>query len=331
MVSPDGRLIAYLGYDDRGKGYEQADLYVMNLDGSGARADRARPRPRHRASSTGPRTAARSIVTYEEDGSVTVSRDRPRRPVTPIADGLGGAGLDRPYTGGELQRRAQRRDRLHHRQRRRARPTSRSPSGGKPRQLTRLNDRPVAAKSLGAAAQARRSPRPTAPSRRLDDHSRRAISRRHSAYPLILEIHGGPYAAYGPHFSTDDQLYAAAGYAVLYTNPRGSTGYGQAFADRIDKAYPGNDYDDLMAAVDAAIASGIADPDNLFVTGGSGGGVLTAWIVGKTDRFRAAAAQKPVINWTSLALTTDGASFFGRYWSAACRGRIPRAIGHTRR
>jgi dipeptidyl aminopeptidase/acylaminoacyl peptidase len=132
--------------------------------------------------------------------------------------------------------------------------------------------------------------------------------------PLILEIHGGPYASYGPQFATDMQLYAAAGYAVLYTNPRGSTGYGQAFADAIDNSYPDSDTADLMSAVDAAIAAGIADPENLFVTGGSGGGVLTSWLIGKSDRFRAAATQKPVINWTSMALTADGVPFFARYW-----------------
>jgi dipeptidyl aminopeptidase/acylaminoacyl peptidase len=95
-------------------------------------------------------------------------------------------------------------------------------------------------------------------------------------YPLILEIHGGPYASYGPVFSTDDQLYAAAGYLVLYTNPRGSTSYGEQFANFILHDYPSHDYDDLISAVDAAIATGAADPDQLFVTGGSGGGVLTA-------------------------------------------------------
>ena len=101
---------------------------------------------------------------------------------------------------------------------------------------------------------------------------------------------------------------------MLYTNPRGSTSYGQAFADQIEKDYPGHDYDDLMSAVDAAIATGHVDPDNLFVTGGSGGGVLTAWIVGKTDRFRAAATQKPVIELASFALTTDFAAGFSPGW-----------------
>ena len=132
--------------------------------------------------------------------------------------------------------------------------------------------------------------------------------------PLILEIHGGPFAAYGPHFSTDNQLYAAAGYAVLSANPRGSTSYGESFAQEIDKAYPGQDYDDLMSIVDRAVEIGVANPDRLFVTGGSGGGVLTSWIVGKTDRFRAAATQKPVINWVTQALTADGTGYFGLYW-----------------
>ena len=146
--------------------------------------------------------------------------------------------------------------------------------------------------------------------------------------PLILEIHGGPYAAYGPHFSTDYQLYAAAGYAVLYTNPRGSTGYGQAFADGIDKTYPGSNFDDLMAAVDAAIANGVADPDNLFVTGGSGGGILTAWIIGKTNRFKAAASQKPVINWASMALTSDGTAVLRAILDGrAAVGELPELLG----
>ncbi len=139
---------------------------------------------------------------------------------------------------------------------------------------------------------------------------------RSKKYPLILEIHGGPYSAYGPTFATDMQLYASAGYVVLYTNPRGSTSYGEEFANFIQHAYPGDDYDDLMSGVDAAIAEGYVDADRLYVTGGSGGGILTAWIVGKTHRFKAAAAQKPVINWTSLVLTTDAATFMPKYWFA---------------
>jgi acylaminoacyl-peptidase len=129
-------------------------------------------------------------------------------------------------------------------------------------------------------------------------------------HPLILEIHGGPYTSYAAEFSAEIQLYAAAGYVVLYTNPRGSTSYGTKFSREIYKAYPGQDYDDLMSGVDEVISRGYIDADNLFVTGGSGGGVLTAWIVGKTNRFRAAVVAKPVINWYAFTLTSDIGSFF---------------------
>jgi acylaminoacyl-peptidase len=133
-------------------------------------------------------------------------------------------------------------------------------------------------------------------------------------YPLILEIHGGPFANYGDRFSAEVQLYAAAGYVVLYTNPRGSTSYGEEFGNLIHHAYPSQDYDDLISGVDAVIAKGYVDENNLFVTGGSGGGVLSAWIVGKTDRFRAAVVAKPVINWYSFVLTSDNISFYWQYW-----------------
>ena len=136
------------------------------------------------------------------------------------------------------------------------------------------------------------------------------------SYPLILEIHGGPFAAYGPHFSSEVQLYAAAGYVVVYVNPRGSTSYGADFANEIHHAYPGGDFDDLMSAVDHAIEEGVADEGRLFVTGGSGGGILTAWIITHTNRFRAAVSAKPVINWYSFVLTADNAAFFQRYWFA---------------
>ena len=133
-------------------------------------------------------------------------------------------------------------------------------------------------------------------------------------YPLVLEIHGGPFANYGPRFSAEVQLYAAAGNVVLYTNPRGSTSYGQEFGNLIHHAYPGRDYDDLMSGVDAVMERGYVDGDRLYVTGGSGGGVLTAWIVGTTDRFRAAVVQKPVINWASFVLHADATPFFHKYW-----------------
>jgi acylaminoacyl-peptidase len=133
-------------------------------------------------------------------------------------------------------------------------------------------------------------------------------------YPLILEIHGGPFANYGGRFSVEMQLYAAAGYVVVYVNPRGSTSYGDAFTAFIDQNYPSQDFDDLISGVDAVVARGYVDPRRLYVTGGSGGGILSSWIIGKTDRFQAAAVIKPVINWYSFALTSDHYNFFARYW-----------------
>jgi dipeptidyl aminopeptidase/acylaminoacyl peptidase len=132
-------------------------------------------------------------------------------------------------------------------------------------------------------------------------------------YPLLLWIHGGPWAMYSVRFNWAWQNFAAKGYAVLYMNPRGSTGYGQDFVNGIQFSYPGKDFDDLMAAVDAAIAKGFIDTRNLFVCGGSGGGVLTAWIVGHTDRFCAAVSMRPVINWHSFVGTTDGASWYRQF------------------
>ena len=132
-------------------------------------------------------------------------------------------------------------------------------------------------------------------------------------YPMVLWIHGGPWSMYSVAFSWSFQNFAANGYAVLFTNPRGSTGYGQDFVNGIQYSYPGKDYDDLMAGVDAAIAKGYIDEKNLFVCGGSGGGVLTAWIVGHTDRFTAAVSMRPVINWHSFVGTTDGASWYYQF------------------
>ena len=132
-------------------------------------------------------------------------------------------------------------------------------------------------------------------------------------YPMVLWIHGGPWSMYSVGFNWAFQNFSAKGYGLLYLNPRGSTGYGQEFVNGIQYSYPGKDYDDLMAGVDAAIAKGWIDDKNLFVCGGSGGGVLTAWIVGHTDRFAGAVSMRPVINWHSFVGTTDGPSWYDQF------------------
>jgi dipeptidyl aminopeptidase/acylaminoacyl peptidase len=310
-ISPKGDRIAYVGYADRHRGYENARLYIMDRDGKNSRSitdgfDR---------SVEGPRWAAdgRSLfVKYEDHGVSKLARVSLDGHVQDLAAGMTGSEMDRPYTGGEY---------------------SASPSGvlafaqggpdepgdvavmrnGAVKRLTHLNEDLFLGKTLGkvthftVASSADQLPIDawmiTPPG---FDPAKK--------YPLILEIHGGPYSAYGPQFASEFQLYASAGYVVVYANPRGSTSYGFDFADKINYNYPDKDYDDLMSVVDATVAKGFVDPNNLFVTGGSGGGLLTAWIVGKTNRFKAAVAQKPVINWTSEVLTVDMYTFMAQNW-----------------
>jgi len=310
-ISPDGRLIAYTGFDDtRHRGYENERLYVMDRDGGNRRL----LTPNLDRSVSGAQWApdGRSLyVRYDDHGVGKVARVTLDGRIETVAQGLSGAELDRPYTGGQFSV-----------GRGLVAFTQGSPDepgdiavarGGKISRLTHLNADLFAGKTLAKVA-----PLPV-----VSAYDQAPIDAwivtppdfdPSKKYPLILEIHGGPFAAYGPQFSTDDQLYAAAGYVVVYSNPRGSTSYGDAFANQIDRNYPSHDYDDLMSVVDAALAKGFVDPNRLYVTGGSGGGALTAWIVGKTHRFAAAAAQKPVIDWTSEVLTVDGYTFMAKYW-----------------
>jgi dipeptidyl aminopeptidase/acylaminoacyl peptidase len=124
-------------------------------------------------------------------------------------------------------------------------------------------------------------------------------------YPLILQIHGGPHAAYGNTFTHEFQWMAAKGYVVLYTNPRGSSNYGQDFGNSIQFNYPGDDYKDLMAGVDAVLKKGYIDESRMGVTGGSGGGLLTNWVVTQTNRFKAAVSQRDISDWSNFWYTAD--------------------------
>ncbi|MFD1949848.1 prolyl oligopeptidase family serine peptidase [Sphingomonas arantia] len=309
-VSPDGARIAWLGFDDKRRSYENTQLYIGDRNAGGARSltaslDRGIEDAVWAADGRG------LYADYDDHGRRRIARIALDGRMTPLVDNVAGGGLDRPYTGGEFS--VSRGGTIAYTGGDAGAPADVWVySGGKPRRLTQLNAVLTGTKALAPV----RKIAVTAPDGRPIDAwiatpAGHVPGRR---LPLILEIHGGPNSAYGPSFATDVQLYAAAGYAVLWTNPRGSTSYGAEFANLIDKNYPSADYDDLIAAVDAAIADGTADPQNLFVTGGSGGGVLTAWIVGKTDRFKAAATQKPVINWVSEALTMDNTLFTSRYW-----------------
>jgi dipeptidyl aminopeptidase/acylaminoacyl peptidase len=313
VFSPDGKRIAFLGYEDSGRMYHVARLSVMDADGSGAREVMAD----FTEDVLDPRWAAdgRSLTFLHDERGVrkvsSVTLEGRRRE---LATSLGGTDLGRPYTSGSYS--VARTGAIATTVNSPTRPADVAVvAGGAARTLTHLNEDLLATKALGALQELTWE----------SSYDGREIQgwlftppgfdpvRK---YPLILEIHGGPYAAYGPNYSTEVLRYAAAGYVVLFANPRGSTSYGEAFTNGIHHAYPGRDYDDLMTGVDAAIEQGFVDEKNLFVTGGSGGGVLTAWIVGKTDRFRAAVSAKPIINFTSMALTSDFPNGFVPYWFA---------------
>jgi dipeptidyl aminopeptidase/acylaminoacyl peptidase len=124
-------------------------------------------------------------------------------------------------------------------------------------------------------------------------------------YPLVLQIHGGPHTAYGNTFTHEFQWMAAKGYVVVYTNPRGSSNYGQEFGNIIQFAYPGDDYKDLMTGVDQVLKNGYIDENRLGVTGGSGGGLLTNWVVTQTSRFKAAVSQRDISDWANFWYTAD--------------------------
>lgn len=303
-VSPDGRQIAYLGYDDRVRTYQVTRLYVKDADGTGKRLvteslDRSVSNPVWSPDGRG------VFFQYTDEGNTKVAHVTLGGEVTVLASDLGGTSYGRPYAGGSFSVAENGRFAFTQaRPERLADVAMGSRDGTRVERVTALNDDLFGHKTLGKVEELwwessfdkRRiqgwvmTPPDFDPSRK---------------YPLVLEIHGGPISNYGDRFSTEMQLYASAGYVVLYANPRGSTGYGEEFGDLLYHNYPGEDYDDLMSGVDAVIARGYTDEQNLFVTGGSAGGIMTAWIVGKTSRFRAAVAAKPITNWYSKVLTAD--------------------------
>jgi acylaminoacyl-peptidase len=313
VISPDGTQIAWLGFDDRRQGYQVTRLSVMTRDGSGKRllsgdVDRSLASPRWSADGQS------LLVQYDDFGTTKIGRVTLDGEFSEQVAGVGGVTIGRPYASGSytIAETGAIAFTMTHPDRP-ADVAVLTEDGNRPLPLTQLNQDLLGHKRLGDVSEFR--VRTSVDDREIQGWIVRPPDFDPSLkYPLILEIHGGPFANYGPRFSAEMQLYAAAGYVVLYVNPRGSTGYGEEFGNLIHHAYPGDDFHDLMSAVDAILAEGDIDEDNLFVTGGSGGGVLTAWIVGHTDRFRAAVAAKPVINWYSFVLTADAYNFFHEYW-----------------
>ena len=312
MLSPNGKKIAYVGNLDNAKSNQITELYVMDRDGSNVK--RLTPKlDRSVGDVSWAKNGKGLYFSYDDMGKKHVAYVSLSGKISTKTDNLGGLSLGRPYTSGHYD--VTPKGNIVYTQSVGDRPADLAVvnSRGKVTQLTDLNSDVFDHKTLN-------KPELMELKSSVDGRDLQAWivtppdfdpSKK---YPLILEIHGGPHTAYGPEFSTEVQLFAAAGYVVVYGNPRGSTSQGAEFANLIDKNYPSEDYNDLMDMVDGVIKKGYVDESNLFVTGGSGGGVLTAWIIGKTDRFKASVVAKPVINWASMIGTSDIYTFMAKYW-----------------
>ena len=300
VPSPDGKLIAYTGYDSTDATWKDAILYVMDADGSNPRAlteklDRAPSGMIWAPDGTG------IYFTAENEGSRNLfftSIKGDVRAVTKGAHVLTTSDINRNFMAVGIATSSQKPNDI-------VTFDVRTPAI---RQLTDVNGDVLAGKQLASTEEIWYTS--------VDGFKIQGWIVKPpdfdatKKYPLMLEIHGGPHSMYNVGFSFARQDHVANGYVMLYTNPRGSTGYGSAFGNAIKNAYPGKDYNDLMAGVDSVINRGYVDTNRLYVYGCSGGGVLTSWIVGHTDRFAAASANCPVTNWLSFVGTTDGSSWY---------------------
>ncbi len=312
-ISPDGKSIAYLGNDENYDGYQVTHLYVMTRTGSSSKCvtckfDRDVENINWSDDGKG------IYFQYNTEGNTRIAISDLNGKITDLAKDIGGLSIGRPYSGGQYSVSENGIFAFTHSTPDHPADLATGDSKSKKiNRLTRLNDDLFSHKKLGEVEEIWYES--SFDKRKIQGWICKPPNFDPSKkYPLILEIHGGPFANYGDRFSAEVQLFAAAGYVVLYTNPRGSTSYGKEFGNLIHHNYPSQDYDDLISGVDAVIKKGYIDEDNLMVTGGSGGGVLTSWIVGKTDRFRAAVVAKPVINWYSFVLYADNPAFFYKYW-----------------
>ncbi|HEX9165414.1 MAG TPA: S9 family peptidase [Gemmatimonadales bacterium] len=308
-VSPDGRRIAFAGYEYTKQTYRAADLYLMNADGSGITLlsgafDRAPAQVEWATDNSG------VYFTAENEGSMNLHFAPVGGGVRPVTTGTHMLALGSVTRAGVAVATRS----TYHKPPDVVRINLRKPS--EITQLTFVNDDLLANRRLGEVEEFWY--RSSGDARIQGWIVRPPDYDPAKKYPLLLEIHGGPHGMYSVGFDPLFQWMAARGYVVLYTNPRGSTGYGTAFGNAINHAYPSVDYDDLMAGVDTLLARGLVDPARMYVAGCSGGGVLSSWVIGHTSRFAGAAVRCPVTNWLSFTGQTDVplfvANFFEKPW-----------------
>ena len=295
-VSPDGKLVAFTGQDSSRMSYRADDLYLMALDGSGIR----------KLSGDLDRDPGGLLWAPDGSGIYFGAQDKGTgnvyfaavgggvRKVTDGVHMLGLSSFDRQLNAVGVRTDPDEAPDVVRYSLRRYQGTTR---------LTQVNDEILRNKRLGQVEEIWYT---SSGGARVQGWVVKPPSFDPTKkYPMIMEIHGGPHGMYNVAFSYMYQNFAANGNLVLYTNPRGSTGYGTAFGNAIERAYPSVDYDDLMAGVDAVVAKGWVDTTRMYVGGCSGGGVLSSWVIGHTNRFAAAAVRCPVINWLSFAGQTD--------------------------
>ncbi len=308
VIAPDGRTVAFVGYDSTTKSYKADELFVIGLDGSGMRQlsgdfDRDPANLRWAPDGSG------LYFTAGDRGTSNVHfagvRGGGVRKVTEGAHMLSLTAIDRNLNAVGIRSDPDEPGDVVRYNLRRPQPIAR---------LTAVNDDVLANKRLGQVEEIWYTS--TGGTRVQGWIVKPPGFHAAKKYPLIMEIHGGPHGMYGVGFSYMYQNFAANGFVVLYTNPRGSTGYGTAFGNAIERAYPSVDYDDLMAGVDTVLGRGYIDAKRLYVGGCSGGGVLSSWVIGHTTRFAGAAVRCPVINWLSFAGQTDIPLFTYNFFDA---------------
>ena len=307
LVSPDGKKIAYLGYDAKVQTYHVNRLYLMNTNGTNKKEIKTNL-DRNISSLNWSSDGKGLYFKYDNQGNGKIGYVSLSGKTKKIADNLGGTSIGRPYGGGSYSK-----SNLDHIVFTKTTPYHPSDiayfDGKKISRITNLNYDLLSNKDLGKIEEIWYNS--SIDDRKIQGWIAKPPSFDSSKkYPLIVENHGGPHSNYGDRFSPEILLYSSSDYVVFYPNPRGSTSYGEEFGNLLFRNYPGNDYHDVMDGVNKLLETSYIDENNLFVTGGSAGGIMTAWIIGKNQRFKAAAVIKPVMNWISKTLVADNYFYY---------------------
>jgi dipeptidyl aminopeptidase/acylaminoacyl peptidase len=306
-VSPDGKTIAFLGYLDKVQDYQNTVLHLIDSDGSNRRIISS-SLDESISDITWDTSGKGLYFMYDIKGNTKIGYITTSGTITKLTDNVGGTTIGRPYTSGSYS--VSQNGTLAYTQTRPEYPAELAiiQNKKKPKLITSLNEDVLAHRELGKVEELWY--KSSFDGRDIQGWIvKPPFYDATKKYPLLVENHGGPILNYGDRFTAEIQLYAADGFVVFYPNPRGSTSYGEEFGNLLKNNYPGQDYNDVMDGVDYLVDNGIADNDKLFVAGGSAGGIMTAWIIGKNNRFKAAVVVKPVMNWISKTLVAD--NYFG--------------------